>query len=186
MTAMDHGIDQGMDQGIDPKALRFCLGQFPTGVCIVTARDGDEPLGMTMSSFNSLSLDPPLVLFSVDRKARGLPAWERAEGYAIHILAEGQTDLSNRFARQGANKWEGLPYEPGLAGAPLLAGAAAVLECARDRLVEAGDHILFIAAVRTIRTEVNRKPLIFCKGRYGKLHEDAGSEAALWPLDIHY
>ena len=72
---------------MDPMALRRTLGQFPTGVVIVTARSGEELLGMTMSSFNSLSLDPALVLFSIDRKARGLAAWEAADAYAIHVLA---------------------------------------------------------------------------------------------------
>lgn len=171
---------------LDPKALRYCLGQFPTGVCVVTARVGDELLGMTMSSFNSLSLDPPLVLFSIDRKARGLAAWEQAEGYAIHVLAEEQTAISNQFARQGANKFEAMRCGVGYGGAPLLPGAAAVLECGRDRLIEAGDHMLFIASVKSIRSEPDRRPLIFCKGRYGQLSEERGLEAAIWPLDIHY
>ena len=169
---------------LDPMALRRTLGQFPTGVCIVTARSGDELLGMTMSSFSSLSLDPALVLFSIDRRARGLPAWQEAKAYAIHVLAESQQAVSNRFARPGA-KWEGIDYTVGHGGAPVLHGAAAVFECDAHARHEAGDHILFIAAIRRFTAKPERMPLVFSKGRYAKLHP--GEEAPpLWPLDIHY
>lgn len=168
----------------DPMALRRTLGQFPTGVCIMTARSGDELLGMTMSSFNSLSLDPPLVLFSIDRKARGLPAWEAAETYAIHVLAEDQQALSNRFARPGA-KWEGMDYTEGHGGAPVLHGAAAVFECDAHARHDGGDHVLFVGRVRRFAAHPERQPLVFAQGRYATLHK--GQEAPpLWPLDIHY
>lgn len=173
------------DAAIDPLAFRNCLGQFPTGVCIITAPGEDEPVGMTMSSFNSLSLDPPLILFSIDRRAKGLPQWEAAPSFVVHILSEDQRELSNRFARPGANKWEGLPYKPGPDGAPILAGAAAVFECRPHARHDGGDHVLFIARVERFKANPDRRPLVFCRGRYSELGSGHGS-AELWPLDIHY
>lgn len=170
--------------GLDPFDLRRALGQFPTGVCIMTARSGGELLGMTMSSFNSLSLLPALVLFSIDRKARGLPAWEAAEAFAIHVLAEDQQALSNRFARPGA-KWEGIDYQAGHGDAPVLHGAAAVFECDADTRHDGGDHVLFFGRIQRFTAYPERRPLVFAQGRYASLHQ---GEAAppLWPLDIHY
>lgn len=170
---------------VDPVAFRNCLGLFPTGVCIVTAPGTDGPVGMTMSSFNSLSLDPPLVLFSIDRRARGLPEWEAAEAYVIHVLSQEQRALSNRFARPAENKWEGVDYEPGLCGAPILTGAAAVMQCVPHALHDGGDHVLFIARVRDFKVHRDRKPLVFCKGQYSELGSNHGN-ADLWPLNIHY
>ena len=169
---------------IDILAFRKALGQFPTGVCIATAQSGGELLGMTMSSFNSLSLAPALVLFSIDRKARGLPAWEAAETFAVHVLAADQQALSNRFARPGA-KWEGVDYMPGHGGAPLLPGAAAIFECDAGARHDGGDHVLFFGQVRRFTAYPERRPLVFAQGRYATLHQ--GAEAPpLWPLDIHY
>lgn len=174
-----------MTSVVDPKAFRNALGMFPTGVCIITTRVDDEPLGMTMSSFNSLSLDPALVLFSIDKRALSLPAWEKAEGYAIHILAEGQQTLSNRFAGRGTDKWAGLHAEAGLYGAPLLSGVAARFECARHVIHDAGDHRLFIAEVERFTAHPDRKPLLFAGGRYGQIQTQS-DEAPIWPLSIHY
>lgn len=168
----------------DPMALRRTLGQFPTGVCIMTARAGGELLGMTMSSFNSLSLDPPLVLFSIDRKARGLPVWESVAAYAVHVLADNQQALSNRFARPGA-KWEGIDHREGHGGAPLLHGAAAIFECDAHARHDGGDHILFVGRVRRFTAHPERPPLVFAQGRYASLHQ-GDAAPPLWPLDIHY
>ena len=97
----------------DQRALRQALGQFPTGVCVVTCSVDSRPLGMTMNSFNSLSLDPPLVLFSIDRRAASLSLWEKAQSYAVHVLSENQKDISDRFARPLSNKWEGVNFALG-------------------------------------------------------------------------
>jgi flavin reductase (DIM6/NTAB) family NADH-FMN oxidoreductase RutF len=140
---------------------------------------------MTMSSFNSLSLDPPLVLFSIDRRAASLPQWQAAAGYAVHVLAESQEALSNRFARPRSNKWEGVPWTAGHAGAPLLAGAACVFECDPFAQHDGGDHVLFLARVIRFSAHPDRRPLVFHQGRYSTLHK-TDHAAALWPLDIHY
>lgn len=174
-----------MMSAADPKAFRNALGKFPTGVCIVTTRVDDEPLGMTMSSFNSLSLDPALVLFSIDKRALSLPLWERAQSYAIHVLSEAQQALSNRFAGRGTNKWEGLEVEDGLHAAPLLHGVAARFECTPHDIHEAGDHRLFIAKVERFTAHPDRNPLLFAGGRYGQIKTQT-DEAPIWPLAIHY
>ena len=174
-----------MEPAFDLRSFRRALGHFPTGVCIVTSQVERARVGMTVSSFNSLSLEPPLVLFSIDGKGAGLPLWERAEGYAVNVLAENQKDLSDRFARSGSKKWEGTTYADGLFGAPVLPGVAAVLECAAWATHAGGDHVLFIAEVKRFRTSPDRRPLVFSKGRYAKLHETEFA-ASIWPLDIHY
>jgi flavin reductase (DIM6/NTAB) family NADH-FMN oxidoreductase RutF len=170
---------------VDPKLFRQALGQFPTGVCIVTARVEGEFLGMTMSSFNSLSLDPPLVLFSVDRRAASLPLWERATNCTINVLTENQKDISNRFARSHSNKWEGVRIVHNPPEAPALPGVAAVFHGAIWTRHDGGDHRLFIVEVRRFTACADRRPLVFCNGRNALLHQTEIS-APLWPLDIHY
>jgi flavin reductase (DIM6/NTAB) family NADH-FMN oxidoreductase RutF len=140
---------------------------------------------MTVSSFNSLSLDPPLVLFSVDRRSASLRSWEQAEGYAINVLADNQRDVSTRFAKSRANKWEGVSYATGCFGAPVLPGVAAVFECAAWARHDGGDHTLFIGEVRRFRAAADRHPLVFGKGRYATI-QPTEFVAPLWPLDIHY
>jgi len=174
-----------VETAFDTRAFRQALGQFPTGVCIVTAKVEGEPLGMTVSSFNSLSLAPPLILFSIDRKAASLPLWMKAEAYAVNVLAENQKDLSNRFARSLANKWEATSYSDGFMGVPLLPGVIAVFECAAYARHDGGDHMLFIAEVKRFRDHGDRQPLVFGKGRYAAL-QPTEFAAPLWPLDIHY
>jgi flavin reductase (DIM6/NTAB) family NADH-FMN oxidoreductase RutF len=180
---MDMTIRTG--QAFDARAFRQALGHFPTGVCVVTTVVDSVPLGMTVSSFNSLSLDPPLVLFSIDKGAASLRLWERSKGYALNVLAENQRDISERFARPVSNKWEGVTYAIGPFGAPVLPGVAAVFECAAEKKHEAGDHVLFIAEVKRFKTFADRRPLVFSNGRYNKLHQTEFT-ASLWPLDIHY
>jgi flavin reductase (DIM6/NTAB) family NADH-FMN oxidoreductase RutF len=174
-----------LDAALDRNRFRQALGQFPTGVCVVTSTAADELLGMTVSSFNALSLEPPLVLFSVDRRSASLPLWEQAEGYAINVLADNQRDISIRFAKSRANKWEGMSYATGLFGAPVLSGGAAVFECAAWAKHDAGDHTLFIGKVRRFRASSDRQPLVFGKGRYATM-QSTEFAAPLWPLDIHY
>jgi flavin reductase (DIM6/NTAB) family NADH-FMN oxidoreductase RutF len=111
--------------------------------------------------------------------------WERAEAVAVHVLAENQRDLSNRFARALTNKWEGMRVDECMGGAPLLPGVAAVFECAVSARHEGGDHTLFILAVERFRSFADRKPLVFGKGRYAEL-QPSDIAAPLWPLDIHY
>lgn len=172
---------------MDDRLFRRALGEFATGVAIVTARgSGEELIGMTMSSFNSVSIDPPLVLFSVDRKARSLPSMLAAKGYAINILARDQENISNQFARALSNKWDQVKTSIGHAEAPLITGALAHFECEPYAHHDGGDHIIFV--VRVVRHTAHSgqpAPLIFFRGRYRDLVDDTQREPA-WPLPIHY
>lgn len=155
---------------LDTHAFRRTLGAFATGVAIVAAEAEDGSLvGMTMSSFNSVSLDPPLVLFSVARAALSLPALKSARAYGISVLAQDQQELSNRFARAMGEKWTGIARIEGTHGAPLIAGAAAHLECVPHAVHDGGDHEVFIARVLAHRAEEGAHPLIFHAGRYRSL-----------------
>ena len=172
---------------MEDRAFRRALGEFATGVAVVTARGrGEELIGMTMSSFNSVSLDPPLVLFSIDRKARSLPAMLEAKGFAVNILARDQEQISNQFARALSDKWDQVKTSVGHAEAPLIAGAMAHFECAPYANYDGGDHVIFV--VRVIRHASRAEaaaPLIFFRGRYRDLVDETEREPT-WPLPIHY
>jgi len=157
---------------IDPRRFRDVLGQFPTGVVIATARTADgERLGMTASSFNSVSLDPPLVLFSVARQALTYAIWKTVERYAVNVLHEEQEQLSNQFARAKGDKWEGLTPLTGETGVPIMPNAAAVFECSTYARYDGGDHEIFVGRVLAMREHpVHRgRPLIFFEGQYRQL-----------------
>ena len=159
-----------IDLPFDSRAFRSALGHFATGVAIVTAScPGQPPVGMTISSFNSVSLDPPLVLFSVARTAHSLPDLLAAPGYAIHVLASDQVDLSSRFARALAAKWQDVEHRPGLHDAPLLDAALAHFECAAHAQHDGGDHVILLARVLRFSMRPSGDPLIFFGGRYRAL-----------------
>lgn len=161
-------------QEIDPRAFRQALGHFATGIAVVTALGaGDDAIGMTMTSFNSVSLDPPLVLFSVARSAYSLPAMLAAKSYAINLLDDAQQHISDRFARASSDKWADVDHQPGLHGAPLIKDALAHFECAPYASHDGGDHVIFLA--RVVRFSASQgEPLIFYRGRYCRL-ADAGA-----------
>jgi flavin reductase (DIM6/NTAB) family NADH-FMN oxidoreductase RutF len=168
-------------------SFRRSLGEFATGVAVITAQgEGDRLIGMTMSSFNSVSVDPPLVLFSVDRKANSLPAMLAAEGFAVNVLAREQEAISNRFARAMSDKWSEVQRTGGHAKAPLIAGALAHFECEPYANYDGGDHVIFV--VRVLRHSVRAgapAPLIFFRGRYRDLVDET-ERTPSWPLPIHY
>jgi flavin reductase (DIM6/NTAB) family NADH-FMN oxidoreductase RutF len=158
---------------LDTRQLRRALGCFATGVAVVTAQGQDGvPVGMTMSSFNSVSLDPPLVLFSVNRRALSLPAILNADGYGINVLGKDQQDVSTRFAQPSADKWSGIEHRPGFADAPLLAGAIAQFECAPHAQHDGGDHVIVLARVLRFNA-MAEAPLIFFGGCYHGLASNA-------------
>jgi flavin reductase (DIM6/NTAB) family NADH-FMN oxidoreductase RutF len=156
---------------VTPQALRGVLGRFATGVTIITCLDAaGQRIGLTANSFNALSLEPPLVLWSLRRSSPSLPAFRAAQHFAVNILAESQVDLSRRFASPMADKFaEGL-WSEGTGGIPVLAGAAAVLECERHAQHEAGDHVLFIGRVCCL-ADLATAPLLFHGGHYHMLGE---------------
>jgi len=156
---------------IAPASLRTVLGRFATGVTIVTCLDaGGRRVGLTANSFNALSLDPPLVLWSLRQASPSVAAFQAASHFAINILAEGQVELSRRFASGVPDKFADGVWAPGEGGAPILAGAAAVLECALQSQQPAGDHVLFIGRVCRM-ADLAAPPLLFHGGHYHLLGE---------------
>jgi len=163
---------------VDSRHFRSALAQFPTGVVVVTARTADgERIGMTVNSFNSVSLDPPLILFSVHRAALTFQVWQAVDHYAINILNEEQEQISNQFARAKGDKWEGITPLIGTTGVPMLPNAAVVLECTAHARYAGGDHEIFVGRVLAIREHaVTRgRPLVFFEGRYRQLAGKAGA-----------
>ena len=151
--------------------FRTALGMFATGVTIVTARTATgELIGLTANSFNSVSLDPPLVLWSLARAAGSMPAFSTGSHYAINILAAGQKDLAERFALKGADRWAGVAFTEGAGGSPLLAGAAATFECFNRSRYEEGDHVIFVGEVERCSHRAGASPLLFHGGRFFTEH----------------
>jgi flavin reductase (DIM6/NTAB) family NADH-FMN oxidoreductase RutF len=156
---------------LDAKALRSALGRFTTGVTIATCRDAaGRAVGLTCNSFNSLSLDPPLVLWSLRAASPALPAFCATSHFAINILAEGQVELSRRFASGVPDRFAEGQWADGIGGAPVLGGCTAVFECALHSRQDAGDHVLFIGQVERMH-EAALPPLLFQAGHYRLLGE---------------
>ena len=140
---------------------------FATGVTIVTARGTDgTPIGLTANSFNSVSLAPPLVLWSLARSAASMPAFRSGSHYAINILASDQHPLAVRFASKSVDRFGGVAFTDGGGGAPILDGAAAVFECFNRSRYEEGDHVIFVGEVERCNARPGAQPLIFHGGRY--------------------
>lgn len=144
---------------------------FATGVTIVTARAASGDLiGLTANSFNSVSLEPPLVLWSLARAAGSLPALSTGSHYAINILAADQKGLAERFAAKREGRWDGVAWTEGAGGSPLLAGAAATFECFNRSRYEEGDHVIFVGEVERCSHRVGAAPLLFHGGRFYTEH----------------
>jgi flavin reductase (DIM6/NTAB) family NADH-FMN oxidoreductase RutF len=158
------------------REFRDALGQFATGVAVVTAEVEGTLLGATVSSFNSVSLAPPLILFSLARSAQSFPLWLNAKQFGVTVLGENQNDISNRFARGGADKWAGLAPLRGAHGVPLLRGGLVAFECETYSSHEGGDHQIIVGRVLSFsRSEA--RPLLFHGGRYQRLHSDQPIES---------
>ena len=154
----------------DAQALRNTLGRFATGVTIVTTVDAQgNRYGITANSYNSVSLDPPLVLWSLARMSRSLEAFANAPAFAIHILSANQEELARRFAaRDVADKFAGLHLREGHGGVPLFDDCAAHLECVTENRFEGGDHVIFLGRVVNFeRGDI--EPLIFHDGRFTRV-----------------
>jgi flavin reductase (DIM6/NTAB) family NADH-FMN oxidoreductase RutF len=151
--------------------LRSALGGFATGVTIATCRDASgQEVGLTVNSFNSLSLDPPLILWSLRLASPSLPAFDTAAHFAINVLAESQVELSRRFAGVLPGRFDQGDWHDGIGRVPLLAGSLACFECERVSSQTAGDHRLFIGRVLQLRSQA-LPPLVFHGGRYHLLGE---------------
>jgi 3-hydroxy-9,10-secoandrosta-1,3,5(10)-triene-9,17-dione monooxygenase reductase component len=146
--------------------LRNALGAFATGVTIVSTQDAEgQDVGITANSFNSVSLDPPMVLWSLSREALSLPAFQGNAYFAVHILAADQDGLSRLFATQGASKFAELNVERGFGNVPLIDGCAARFQCRTAFNYDGGDHVIFVGEVLEFDS-FQRAPLLFHAGRY--------------------
>ena len=150
----------------DPRQFRDVLGTFLTGVTVVTTRDADGMAhGVTANSFSSVSLDPPLVLWSQAYTSKSFVAFRDSDHFAINILAHDQIPLSNHFAKSTENKFAEITHRNGLGGAPILDGAVAHLECVKHAAYPAGDHVIYIGRVERYASSL-RRPLAFGGGKY--------------------
>ena len=144
---------------------------FATGVTIVTARTPTGALiGLTANSFNSLSLSPPLVLWSLSQAAGSMPALSTGSHYAINVLAADQKALAERFAGRRDDRWAGVAYTEGASGAPLISGAAASFECFNRSRYEEGDHVIFVGEVERCSHQPGAAPLLFHGGKFYTEH----------------
>ncbi len=147
--------------------FRSALGMFATGVTIITARGPDGNLvGLTANSFNSVSLSPQLVLWSLGQKAGAMPVFSTGSHYAINILAADQKELAQRFATRDIDRFAGVSFREGVGGAPVLDGVAAVFECSNRSQYEEGDHVIFVGEVESCSWREGAQPLIYHGGRY--------------------
>jgi len=159
---------------VSARDFRSALGTFATGVTIVTC-PGAEPgsyMGLTANSFTSVSLDPPLVLFSVARQSRSLAALQVAKHFAVNVLSRHQLELCRRFARPASNKWEGIGFELWDHDCPIFPGSVASFECGMQTCHEGGDHVIVLGRVEHMATDHAADPLLFLKGSYGHFQGD--------------
>ena len=147
------------------------MGLFATGVTIITTRDSQSNFyGLTANAITSLSLEPPLLLICIDRKAETFAHFYDSKTFTVNILAEDQTELSNRFAKSGGDKFTGVPYRLGRLGTPILEGGLGHLECRIVETHEGGDHVIHVGQVEVVEIRGGR-PLLFFQGRYRQITE---------------
>ncbi|MGI9492504.1 MAG: flavin reductase family protein [Geminicoccaceae bacterium] len=156
---------------VDPKSLRQALGCFATGVAVITTLgDWDAPVGLTVNSFSSVSLDPPLILWSLSHNAPSFGAFQRHDGFAVNVMSVDAKDLVLRFARPSADKFKGVVWTSGYLGVPLLDDVVATFECRTESRIAKGDHEIYVGRiVRYVSTD--RSPLIFHRGSFTTLGE---------------
>ena len=163
---------------INVSAFRRAMGSFPTGVTVVTVASNDSNMhGITVNSFSSVSLDPMLVLVCLNERSRGVSLIARAEAFVVNVLSAGQEDISRWFANRdrpaGSAMFDGVPFEPGITGCPVLVDATASFECQLRQLHRAGDHLIVLGEVVALVHRPQLEPLIFHAGRY-KSQEGCG------------
>ena len=155
---------------IDPGHFRRTLGHFCTGVTVVAAMDGDEPVGFACQSFAALSLDPPLVLFCPGKSSRTWPVIEAAGRFSVNVLAHDQRDVSMVFGRAGSDKFAAVDWAPAPSGAPVLAGVLTWLDCTVESVLDGGDHWIVVGRVAALGEHSDNhsdaRPLLFYRGAY--------------------
>jgi len=165
---------------IDPRSLRNVLGCFATGVAVLTTRASTgQHIAVTINSFSSVSLEPPLILFALAKRANVLPHFQSAKNFAINILSHGQESLSNMFARPSSADWKELRFMEGENGCALFADSLAQLECDSHTEIDGGDHRVFFGTVVRLHLHNVVNPLLFYRGRYGGYSHSRWEEKAV-------
>ncbi len=163
-------ITQHRKLAVDRALFRKAMGRFPTGVTVITGHDGaGAPVGVTVSAFSSLSLDPPLILFCLTAGTATMAAFQPEKTFAVNILAMDQGALSDQFAGPPEARFSGVEHHPGESGAPLLAGAVASVECRVDQTFSGGDHQIIIGRVERVTVAEGKIPLVYCQSAYHEL-----------------
>ena len=156
----------------DKRAFRQALGSFPTGVAVITAISGArKPIGITVNSFTSVSLEPPMVLWCLERKSDRYDAFAKSECFTISVLGTAHEDVSARLAKQGSHNLDGIELIETELGPPALADALAFFECAKEAVHEGGDHGILLGRVLRFARRDAGEPLVFFRGKYGALAE---------------
>lgn len=169
LVALGHPVT---DFAIDTKHLRKALGNFATGVTVVTTRGASgKPAGLTVNSFSSLSLSPPLVMWGLSLSAASFASFETCAHFAVNVLAEDQMQLADRFAQSGGDKFSGVAMRESIAGTPVLEGAVASFACRVTARHSGGDHIILVGEILAYEQN-DRAPLLYARGRYCRLAED--------------
>ena len=163
---------------LDLRALRRALGSYATGVTIVTAHTAQGAhTGVTVNSFTSVSLEPPLVLFCLSVRSSLLTAFVESDHFAVNVLAASHQAVSQRFARPSVNTWDGVQFRIGTCGCALLSDALATFECARHGVYPGGDHVILVGRVLCFEVAAASEPLAFWRGTYGTFVGDQSAEA---------
>src|ERR1044072_1773508 len=163
---------------IDPRDFRNALGTFATGVTIVTAMAADgKPYGVTCNSFASVSLNPPLVLWSLGMFSQGLTIFQNASHFTVNVLGVSQQSLALQFAKSSGDKFAGVSWTPGLGNAPVLADSVATFQCRAVNRYYGGDHIIFLGAVEAYAYNL-REPLLFARGGFAQFVGDDGNKSS--------
>lgn len=159
------------EQGSDTRLLRDVLGCFATGVCIVTALTQDgKPVGLTVNSFTSVSLDPPLVLACIARTSTSIDTLQTCEHFSINLLQTDQEEISNVFAKRGSDRFSEVIWSAGENGSPLIDQSLAIIECTQHAVHDGGDHIILVGKVVTAKFDPDKDPLLYYGGQYRHLN----------------
>jgi 3-hydroxy-9,10-secoandrosta-1,3,5(10)-triene-9,17-dione monooxygenase reductase component len=168
------GDDDEPQRIVEPRVLRDVLGNFASGITVITANTDEGPIGFTCQSFSSLSLDPPLVAFAPARTSRTWPQLREIGRFCVNVLAEDQEDVSRNFACSGPDKFAGVPWAPSAHGSPVLADVVAWIDGQLWAEYDGGDHTIAVARVLDLGARPDRRPLLYHQGSYGLLHRPEG------------
>jgi 3-hydroxy-9,10-secoandrosta-1,3,5(10)-triene-9,17-dione monooxygenase reductase component len=174
-----------MAEQIDARAFRSVLGQFCTGITIITTTHGDEPVGFACQSFAALSLDPPLVLFCPTKVSRSWQAIEASGNFCVNVLTESQQHVSARFGSKDSDKFAGIDWHPSGLGSPIIEGSLAYIDCHVAAVHDGGDHFVVFGAVESLSEvpKIKPRPLLFYRGDYTGIEPDK-TRPAQWRDDL--